>query len=248
MLQRTSVRVVRRAFVSTAIPLAPVGYRQFSTHDRTPSENGFAQKLRELPVVTGQTRPVTKEGDWVCSHRLTERMEVVIRELLERNNWKEPEIQRELSQFFALRESVCSSNSTSWTTVEEYQRTPWHSRFRPNDASTTHFVSIECMKILEENLIPPSQRKDPYAHLRKRQYEDQFFTERFSEESARHITREELARQTKGMPEYGTMSRAKYLQFVKEYEKRNKTRDRPIRVNEIYNAWRGSVGGQSGDI
>jgi hypothetical protein len=219
-------------------------FRSFSTFDRTTSEMGFAQKLRDVPVITGQSRPAEREGSWVCPYPLTQKMDVVVRDLLEKNGWAEVEIKREVDQIFALKTTRCGSSTHSWNTVEEYQRTPWYARFQPNNAATTHFVSYECSKIMEDNLIPPSQRKDPYAHLRKRHYEDSFFHEKFSEGHSKHITREELARMTPGMPQYGTVTRKKYLQFCKEYEKRNKTKGEYIHLNEQYHAWRNSCGGR----
>jgi hypothetical protein len=244
--RRACARAVAPAVMAagSSVVAAP---RTFSTDDRTSAELGVGQRLKELPVIQGQARPVVKEGDWTCPYPLTKSFEFVVKDILEKNGWTKVEVDREMSQIFSLKSSgyFCNSNYNGWRTVEDFQRTPWYQRYRPNESSTTHFVSIECMKLLESNLVPPSQRKDSYAHLRKRFYEDQFFTEKFSESHARHITREELARQTKGMPEHGTMSRKKYLHFSKEYEKRNKTTDRMMGKNEVYHAWRSACGGQN---
>uniref|UniRef100_A0A7S1QAK8 Uncharacterized protein n=1 Tax=Neobodo designis TaxID=312471 RepID=A0A7S1QAK8_NEODS len=246
---RTGSSRLTRSLCGPCAVLSTSSARGFSTDDRTVSEMGVGQRLKELPVIQGQARPTVKEGEWTCPYPLTKSFEFVVRDILEKNGWAKPEIEREMSQIFSLKSSgfVCGSNYNGWRTVEDFQRTPWYQRYRPNEASTTHFVSIECMKLLEENLIPPSQRKDSYAHLRKRFYEDQFFSEKFSEKHARHITREELARQTPGMKESGTMSRKRYLQFSKEYEKRNKSKDRPLLQHEVYRAWRSACGGRNSD-
>jgi hypothetical protein len=242
-------RVIQRCSISPLhVAATAAATRVFTTHERMPSETGFAHKLREVPVITGQARPCEREGDWVCAYPLTHRMEEVVADLLQKNGWSEIEIKREISQIFAIKTvRTAGSNTARWATVEEFQRTPWYARYRPNDVSTTHYISYECMKILEDNLIAPSQRKDPYAHLRKRHLEDQFAHERFSENHARHITREELGRMTPGMPEYGTVSRKKYLQFCKEYDKRNKAKGDFTQKDEQYHAWRSSLGGRNDD-
>ena len=209
----------------------------FNTASRVKDEYGFGNKMKDLSVITGNPKPTTKEGEWKLRFNLSDRMVNVIRVLLQEAGWKEPEINREIGEIFACqREARKGAQYGNWTTVEEFQRTPWYRRYRPNDSHTVTYCSHDCLKILEENLIPPSQRHDPYAHLRKRHLEDQYMTERFSEENARHITREELAKHTPGMSEFGKAGgRAAFLAFDKDY--RAKNRGVFVHQNEVYRAW-----------
>lgn len=226
----------------SAIPVtAPIlqQRRTFDSQGKMSDEYGFANKMRDISVITGTPKPTGKEGEWVCRFKGSDQLEGVLRKLLAERQWADVEIERELGEVFAHRRlGKNAANYANWTTVEEFQRTPWFRRFRPNDTAATHFASIEVFKIMEDELIPPSQRGDPYAHLRRRHYEDSFFNERFSEDAGRHLTREELARHTKGMPQYeakGPTTRSAFLAFEKEYKEA-----RPYKYttqNEVYTAW-----------
>ncbi|CAD2218308.1 hypothetical protein AGDE_00081 [Angomonas deanei] len=218
--------------------LCLLGTRSFDATERFGKELGFGHKMKDIPVLTGNPRPVSREDAWRCTYKLSERMENVIRDILTKEKWSEIEIQRELDQIFERKERGSRASLNTWTTVEEFQRTPWYRRYKPADDTAAKYISYELMKLLEENLIPPSLREDPYAHLRKRHMEDNWMNDRFSEEKARSITREKLAVQTIGMPQYGSITRKKYLEFESEYKKMNGSN---IRVNEVYLAWLSSI-------
>lgn len=240
---RRAAGLVAQAAIVGVAPASAV--RCFNIHDQTMDEISYTQKMRDIQVISGDPRPAQREGEWKCEFHIRERMESVIPKLLRRNGWEDAEIERELSQLYAHRRSDKLSFGSGcggvWVTVEDFQRTPWYRRYRPNDHATTHYVSIECMKILEENLIPPSQRKDPYSHLRKRQYEDQWFHQKYSEEQAQHIKREQLKKVTKGMDGYGKISRRQFIEFKDEWMRRNK--GKWTSEHEIYHAWLTAMGG-----
>lgn len=216
--------------------------RGFNSNIRMTQELGAAARLKNITPIVGQPKPAEREGEWVCPFPLQTRMTDAIRQILEAHNWSAPEIQREIDNFESSKGGSVKSNGRdnrqSWHTVEDYQRTPWYRRWRPNESGTVPMVSHDCMKLLEQHLVPPASRGDPYAHLRKRHYEDTFHTERFSEGYTRHMTRESLAPYTKGMPQYGARSRKEFLAFEKEYRRRQS--GSMSQLGESYNAWRAS--------
>jgi hypothetical protein len=215
--------------------------RAFAADDKTYEEAFTKQgKMRDVQIVAGAPRPTEREGDWACAYRLDAKMADIVPRILEDAGWAQAEITRECRELFAARTGgKVAGNFTNWDTVDDFQRTPWYRRYRPNDGSGMHFVSIDCMQLLEVNLIAPSNRKDPYSHLRKRHYEDSMFNERFSEDSARHLTRAELAKMTPGMPQHGQMSRKKFMEFDTEYKKHGGRNRHP---NACYHAFRSSQG------
>lgn len=216
------------------LSLTPLATRTFVSDDRFGKELGFGHKMRDVPVLTGNPRPVSREESWRCAYKLSDRMEVVVRDILTKHNWNPLEIDRELSQIFERKEVGSRSSLNTWSTVEEFQRTPWYRRYRPTDDTAAKFISYEAMKLLEAALIPPSLRVDPYAHLRKRHMEDNWMNDKFSEDAAKYVTRAKLAQQTKGMPQYGQMSRRKFLEFEKKFRGMNGSNRH---VNEVYAAW-----------
>ena len=227
----------RRMTAAAATYLPSSGsLRSFSTNTKTLDERGFTDRLKHINVVHGAPKATMQEGDWSCAYPLNTRMETAVLDLMQKNGWNEKEVTREMGEFFVGRDYRQKSGSAGcvWTTVEDFQRTPWYRRFRPNDTAGTHYVSIELMKLLESALIPPSQRRDPYAHLRKRHYEDGFFNERYSEDTAKHTTRAALERVTPGMPGYGSISRSEFLKYDSKYNTQNKRYRGP---HESYLSW-----------
>lgn len=197
-------------------------------------ERGYGHRMKDIPVLTGNPRPVAKEPGWICSYRLTDRMIEVVPDILLKNGWTKEQADREVSQIFMRKQVGAKSSVNAWSTVEEFQRTPMHRRYRPSDTSGTVYISYECMKLLEETLIPPSLRTDPYLHLRKRHLEDHWMYANFTEESAKYIRKEDLDKRTKGSPHYGAITRKTYLDFKTEFYK---THGAMPQQNEAYNAW-----------
>ncbi|KAG5498481.1 hypothetical protein JKF63_02767 [Porcisia hertigi] len=216
----------------------PTQARFFDSADRFGKELGFGHKMRDIPVLTGNPRPVTREESWRCAYKLSDRMEYVVRDILTKNQWSALEVDRELAQIFERKEVGSRSALNTWSTVEEFQRTPWYRRYKPTDDTAAKYISYEAMKLLESALIPPSLRVDPYAHLRKRHMEDNWMNDKFSEDSARYLTRERLAQHTKGMPQYGLVSRRKFMEFEKKFRDVHGSN---MHVNEIYSAWLNSL-------
>ncbi|CCW61784.1 unnamed protein product [Phytomonas sp. EM1] len=208
--------------------------RAFDSSQRFGKELGFGHKMQDIPVLTGNPRPVAREDAWHCAYKLSDRMEFVIRDVLQKNKWSESEIQRELDQIFERKVLGSHASLNTWSTVEEFQRTPWYRRYKPSDDTVAKFISYEAMKLLEEALIPPSLRVDPYSHLRKRHMEDNWMNDRFSEDSAKYVTREMLAQQTVGMPQYGRITRKKFMEFEKKFLTLQGSN---LHINEAYAAW-----------
>ncbi|ORC91090.1 uncharacterized protein TM35_000075140 [Trypanosoma theileri] len=213
--------------------------RCFDSSSRFGKELGFGHKMRDIPVLTGNPRPVAKEDDWRCSYKLTDRMEDVVRDILKKNGWSDTEIQREMEQIFERKEMGSRSSLNTWSTVEEFQRTPWYRRYKPTDTCAAKYISYEVIKLLENALIAPSLRSDPYAHLRKRHMEDNWMNDRFSEETAKYVRREQLAKQTKGLPGYGQITRRKFLEFDRKFKASYGAKQH---INESYSAWLQSLG------
>ena len=215
--------------------------RSFNTHGRMTHEYNFGNKLADIPVLNGTTKPLTRDGEWTCSYVLTENMRKVVPKILKKHGFSPIEIDREMSELFPALSGF--ETPPSWSTVEDFQKTPWFRRFRPNVGHST-FCSYECMKILEAELVPPSMRNDPYSALRKRHMEDQFMNVRSSEVHARSIRRSDLAKQTKGMPEASAsnpnaISRKSYLAFCKEFD--SARGGQIANPGESYGAWVSSV-------
>lgn len=213
--------------------------RYFDSGNRFGKELGFGHKMRDIPVLTGNPRPVSSEESWHCQYKLTDRMEFVVQDALKKKGWSSIEVQREMDQIFERKVTGTRSSLNTWSSVEEFQRTPWYRRYKPTDDTVAKFISFEAMKILEEALIPPSLRVDPYAHLRKRHMEDNWMNDKFSEDAAKYITREKLAEQTKGMPQYGKITRKKFLEFDKKFKKAHGGQ---AHANEAYAAWLHTTG------
>lgn len=222
-----------RRYLNTAFISAPA-VRCFDSDTRFGKEMGFGHKMRDIPVLTGNPRPVSYEEGWRCSYKLSDRMEFVVRDVLKRNQWSDLEIEREISQIFERKERGSRSSLNTWSTVEEFQRTPWYRRYKPTDDTAAKYISYEAIKLLESALVPPSLRVDPYAHLRKRHMEDNWMNDKFSEDSAKYLTREKLARQTRGMPQYGGVTRRSFLDFEEKFRKLHGSN---LHVNEAYSAW-----------
>lgn len=214
--------------------------RGFDSGERFGKELGFGHKMKDIPVLTGNPRPLASEESWKCPYKLTDRMEFVVQDILKNAGWSSIEIQREINQIFERKQTGSRSSLNTWSTVEEFQRTPWYRRYKPTDDTVAKFISFEAMKLLEAALIPPSLRTDPYAHLRKRHMEDNWMNDKFSEDSAKYITREQLAQQTKGMPQYGVVTRKRFLEFDEKFKKMHGGQ---VHVNEAYAAWLQSRGG-----
>jgi hypothetical protein len=197
-------------------------------------ESSWANKIKDMPVLTGNPRPVSAEGEWRCAYRLNERMELVIPQVLRKEGFSDAEIQREVAQIFSRKQTGSQAALNVWSTVEEFQRTPWYRRFKPTDSTPAQYISYEAMKALESALVPPSMRTDPYAHLRKRHLEDNWLHTNFSEQHAQYIRRADLKNYTKGEKEYGKVTRRDFLKFDKEYKE--KQGGMPTR-SEVYQAW-----------
>lgn len=208
--------------------------RYFDSDARFGKELGFGNKMKDIPVLTGNPRPLAREGAWRCAYKLSDRMEFVVEDVLRKNRWSEEEIDREMAQLFERKTHATRSSLNTWSTVEDFQRTPWYRRYRPTEDTIVKYISYEAMKLLEEALIPPSLREDHYAHLRKRHMEDNWMNEKFSEDAAKYVTRDQLAQQTKGMPQFGRVSRKKYLEFADKYRAMNGSSGQK---NEVYAAW-----------
>ncbi|CCD14893.1 unnamed protein product [Trypanosoma congolense IL3000] len=213
--------------------------RCFDSTTRFGKELGFSHKMRDIPVLTGNPRPVAREEEWSCRYKLTDRMEDVVRDVLQKAGWNELELKREMDEIFERKTHGSRSSLNTWTTVEEFQRTPWYRRYKPTDTCVAKYISYEVIKALEEALIPPSLRGDPYAHLRRRHMEDNWMNDRFSEETAKYIRREDLSKHTKGLPEYGQVTRRKFLEFDRMFKEAHGARQH---VNEAYSAWLQSIG------
>ncbi|AAZ11704.1 uncharacterized protein TEOVI_000414700 [Trypanosoma equiperdum] len=224
--------------VRSAAVLVKFG-RSFDSTTRFGKELGFSHKMRDIPVLTGNPRPVAREEEWSCRYKLTDRMEDVVMDILKKEGWCEAEVQREMSEIFERKTQGCRSSLNTWTTVEEFQRTPWYRRYKPTDTCVAKYISYEVVKLLEEALIPPSLRGDPYAHLRKRHMEDNWMNDRFSEEAAKYIQREDLNKHTKGLPQYGQITRRKFLEFDRQFKESYGGKQH---VNEAYSAWLQSIG------
>lgn len=223
-----------RKIIKVGFPRTKCCARYFDSQNRLGKELGFGHKMKDIPVLTGNPRPLAREESWVCPYRLTDRMEFVIRDILKKAGWSSIEIERELAQIFERKYAGSRSSLNTWSTVEEFQRTPWYRRYKPTDDTVAKYISYEAMKLLEQTLIPPSLRTDPYSHLRKRHMEDNWMNDKFLEDSAKFITREQLAAQTKGMPQYGSFSRKDFLQFEEKFKKLHGSQ---MHVNETYAAW-----------
>lgn len=209
--------------------------RMFSSTDTYDNDKEFGNRMKDVPVLTGNARPLSREAGWVCRFRLNQRMEEVIPIILKENGWTEEQVQRELNGIYYNRDGGTSVASLNvWSTVEEYQRTPWFRRFRPTDTRSNVYISYEALKLMETELIPPSLRVDPYAHLRKRHMEDNWLHDKYSETSAKYVTKNSLDRYTKGSENYGTVTRKKYLQFNEKFKKEHGGMPQ---LNEAYNSW-----------
>lgn len=226
-------RAIRRATLRLA------WVRSFDASNRIGSELGFGHRMKDIPVLTGNPRPITREDGWKCAYKLSDRMSWVVRDVLTKKGWDEPEIQRELDQIFERSKRGSRASLNTWNTVEDFQRTPWYRRYRPTDDIGAKFISYEALKLLEEALIPPSMREDPYSHLRKRHMEDNWMNDKFSESSARYVTRKDLAHHTLGHPSYGTRTRSQFLQFERQFRQNGGSN---AHVNEVYQAWLRSQG------
>jgi hypothetical protein len=227
---------MRRIFV---FPRAfGVAVRHFDSTQQIGREGSWANKIKDMPVLTGNPRPVSAEGDWRCEYRLNERMEAVIPQVLRKIGFSDEEIHREVSQIFGRKQTGSQAALNVWSTVEEFQRTPWYRRFKPTDATAAQYISFEAMKALEAALVPPSMRTDPYAHLRKRHLEDNWLNQNFSEQHAQYIRRDDLKNYTKGTSEYGKVTRRDFLKFEKEYKAKHG--GMPTQ-NEVYASWQGYV-------
>lgn len=208
--------------------------RGFQSTQNNDEDNTY-NRLRDISVVTGAPKPTSREGAWVCRFKPQDKMEDVVKTILKEKGWSDAEINRELQELFPnLRPPGKFIIHANWTTVEEFQRTPWFRRFRPNDSSLT-FCSHECMKAIEEELICPSQRGDPYTHLRRHHYETEYMQERFGEPARKSVDRETLAQYTKGAPGEKKTGRKEFLEFEKEYRK--KQGSRVVLESEAYRAW-----------
>lgn len=253
MIRRQNILTTRLAATATATTLMFTSStssfdlslyttkRFFNSTTTTVDELGPMHKMKQITPIVGQPKPCAREEEWVLRFNLRDRMEDVIRVLLREQNWAEAEIDREVKNFMGGKYGNVKQQHdrrSNWETVEEFQRTPWYRRWRPNESSSMPMVSFDLMKILETNLIPPSARHDPYAHLRKRHYEDTFHNEKFSEGNVKELSRERLGAYTKGMPQYGKYSRKEFLAFEKEYRKRQPGVS--VSQSETYNAWRAS--------
>lgn len=232
-----------RRFISAVLPIQTLR-RSFDSDERFGKELGFGHKMRDIPVLTGNPRPLSREESWSCKYKLTDRMETVIRDILTKASWSSVEIQRELDQIFERKMTGSRSSLNTWSTVAEFQRTPWYRRYKPTDDTAAKYISYEAIKLLEDALIPPSLRKDPYSHLRKRHMEDNWMNDKFSEDSAKYLGRDKLAQHTKGMQQYGTTTRKKFLQFEKKFRKMHGGQ---LHVNETYAAWLETTGQDSGE-
>lgn len=221
--------------ISSAVTCVPlVAGRTFDTAQRFGKELGLGHRMRDIPVLTGNPRPISREDGWRCAYKLSDRMEDVLVDVLKKNQWSAIEIEREMNQVFERKHQGSRSSLNTWSTVEEFQRTPWYRRFKPTDDIPGKYISYEAMKLLEAALIPPSLRSDPYAHLRKRHMEDNWMNDKFSEDHARYITRAALAKQTIGMPQYGSVNRKSFLAFEEEFIRKGGSK---AHVNETYAAW-----------
>lgn len=200
---------------------------------------GELHKLKDISVFSGLPKPCMQEGDWRCPYSLSESIENVIRWECHKRGWALPEIEREISEVNSMKKDKTHmhwhANENPWNTIEDFQRTPWYRRYRPNNASGVQFVSIELIKILEETVIPPSVRHDPYCKMRRRHFEDHWFNERYGPDQAKHITREQLAKQTPGMPQYGKVTRKSFIEFEAEWKKNNQGVE--TAKHEVYNLW-----------
>lgn len=226
-----------------AVPLLSSGValptrRMFSTEQKD-WEKGFGNRMKDVPVLTGHARPVAREPGWTCRFKLSQRMDEVVPIILKENGWTDEQVQREVNGIFFSKSGETSRASLNvWSTVEEYQRTPWFRRFRPTDTRSSIYISYEALKLMETELIPPSLREDPYAHLRKRHMEDNWLNDSFSESNAKYVTKQELDRYTKGNPSYGTITRKKFLEFDAKFKKGHGGMPQ---VNESYNTWQDSL-------
>lgn len=209
--------------------------RHFESGGRFGTELGFGHRMRDIPVLTGNPRPISQEESWTCAYKLSDRMEFVVRDLLLRNGWSDVEADREVNQIFERKQTGSRSSLNTWSTVEDFQRTPWYRRYKPTDDTVAKFISYEAMKVLEVALIPPSLRADPYAHLRRRHLEDNWMNDKFSEDTAKYVTRQQLAKQTPGTPQYGSLSRKQFMAFDEKFKKMNGGGE--AHVNEVYAAW-----------
>jgi len=237
----SSLNINQVVRISSASPVSLTTIREFNSKDRISDEFSPMYKMKAITPMIGQPKPCLRENDWTLRFNLTDKMANVIQTLLKEENWADAEIDREVSNFFGIKHGrvhIQPDLRSSWETVEDFQRTPWYRRWRPNERSSIPMVSIDCMKILEKHLIPPSARHDPYAHLRKRHYEDTYHNEKYSEGNIRDLSREKLASYTKGMPQYGKHSRKEFLAFEKEYKK--KQPGMSMHQHETYNAWKSS--------
>eukprot|EP00760_Papus_ankaliazontas_P030064 PhM_4_TR4596/c0_g1_i1/m.54741 len=211
--------------------------RFFGSEGRAHGDVGHVTKMRDINVFTGSPKPAAREGTWVCPYPLSEHLDKVIRLELKKRDWHDVEIEREISEIRGLKATKSAAScENSWTTVEDFQRTPWFKRYRPNDTSGSHFVSHDLIKLLEETIVPPSLRSDPYNKLRKRHYEDYWVNERFSEDGAKTKTRQTLAAQTKGSPTYGIVTRKSFIQFEREWKARNPGVE--MGKNDVYDLWK----------
>jgi hypothetical protein len=213
--------------------------RMFSTTDPSDIDKDYGSRMKDVPVLTGHARPVAREAGWVCKFRLNQRMEEVIPIILKAKGWTDEQVQREINGiYFHKGGGVTNAALNIWTTVEEYQRTPWFRRFRPSDTRSNVYISYEALKLLETELIPPSLRSDPYSHLRKRHLEDNWLNDKHSESAAKYVTKEALDRYTKGSENYGTVTRKKFLEFESKFRK---SHGGMPQINEAYNSWQDAL-------
>ena len=208
--------------------------RFFDANDRTDRESSWSSKVKDMPVLTGNPRPVTAEEGWRCEYRLSERMEEIIPKVLRKAGFDDEEILRETSQIFGRKKTGSQASLNTWSTVEEFQRTPWYRRFKPSDSTVAQYISYEAMKALEAALVPPSMRTDPYSHLRKRHLEDNWLNEKFSEQHAQYIRRDDLKSYTRGSVEYGRVTRRDFMKFEADYKAKHG--GMPTQ-NEVYHSW-----------
>jgi hypothetical protein len=221
-LTSSSSSVVASIISAPAVALLCGAARYFDSGAQTTDEMGHQAKVRAITPIVGAPKPAMREGDWVCAFPLHTPMRQVLRKVLGDEGWSPAEIDREVDNFEAGRgaRALMRDRRETWDTVEAFQRTPWYRRYRPNESGSLPMVSYEAMKLLERSIVPPSSRGDPYAHLRKRHYEDTFHTEKFSEGYIKNMSRDALAAYTKGTPQYGSRTRKQFLEFEALYKKR----------------------------
>jgi len=209
--------------------------RGFSTKDARPGEMGRTVPDPANSSWISEQRAVIREGDWVCQFPLCTPLVDAARIVLRKAGWAPHEIEREIAEIQPPR--GINGEKVPVHTVETFQQLPWSLRCRPGGKSTM-YVTLECVKLLETALVPPSARSDPYHHLRKRDMEDEYT---FNERTVNHtksFTRRNM-RVAEGRDEsLGRPSRAQYIAFCDEYERRNG----PTDEEDMYREWVASHG------